>query len=830
MLARVLFVFVGLGTLLHFAFSQTSPIISNVRIPTATESRGLSVSVDLSTNAGVQRLVFAYRQFGESEYTEREMLLAGRTATVTLPADAVRAPYLEYYIRLEGDRPETYPLQNAIANPARITVTPLNPKDLEVRVLSPEPGETVAVEELAVVVSLFYSSDAVNRRATRLYLDGVDVSRDAILSEDIILYSPRNFPRPLALGAHTLKVELRDTAGNLYHTIERSFNLSTAAAIAEERAQLQLASSGQLEYRNEDVGGTAVTYTRGDFRSNGTWRFLNFGTTIHLDNQDTPSRQPQNRYLLSGETGAFRLQYGDAYPKFPTLMVSGKRIRGLTANLALGFFNLDVSFGETKRAIEGIVIKDTTYSDSSAVNARPKESIFKGPTYFDYTLFRRGTYKQNIIAVRPSFGSGENFQLGFTYLKAKDEAGSIRYGTSPGENLVVGTDLLIAFDDQRFKFETQAAFSLENTDISRGSFTRKDYEGIVGLNDTTLTPAQREKKMKDADDLERTGNLAGKFITVNENLFPGVEGLAKDPLPAVGIEAILTLNYFNNYVVGSYFRRGNAYKSFGNEFVQTDIQGFQLSDRIRMLENRVLLSVSYEHKSDNTANTKQATTTFTNLTTSVSANPGAGLPTVNVGYGRNTRLSNLDVRKLQVGIPDSASTERRKSADDVTNRFFLGSSYDFVLSGLRNTATLTLNTASRTDQTFFERDQNNFALQLGVLTTFRIPLQTTFSIGINRNENFNKVFTLQGRDSAKTSKTFNFTTIAIGAQYRLMDDALRLTGSVAPTSGDISRTTVQVAADYEVRRNHNVEFALSYIQNKGFTNDFITSLIYRFSF
>jgi hypothetical protein len=827
---RLLAVLVALGALLQRSSSQTTTIISNVRIPAATENRGLSISVDLTTTTGVQRLVFAYRQFGESEYTEREMLLAGRTATLTLAADAVRAPYLEFYLRVEGDRSETYPLENAVANPARISVAPLNPKDLEVRVLSPEPGETVAIEELAIVVSLFYSSDAVNRRATRLYVDGIDVSRDAVLSEDIILYSPRNFTRPLLLGVHTIRVELYDIAGNLYHTIERSFNLSTSAAIAEQRAQLQLASSGQLEYRNEDVGDSAVTYARGDIRTNGEYRFLNFGATIHLDNQDKPNRQPQNRYLLTAEASIVRLQFGDAYPKFPSLIISGKRIRGLSANLALGFFNLDVSFGETKRAIEGVVDKDTTFADSSTVNARPKESIHKGPTYFDYTLFRRGTFGQNILAVRPSFGSGENFQLGFTYMKAKDDLGSIRYGVSPGENLVVGTDLLVAFDDQRFKFETQASFSLENTDITRGNFQRKDYEGIAGLNDTTLTPAEREKKKKDADDLERTGNLAQRFITVNENLFPGVEGLAKDPLPAVGIEAALTLNYFNNFIVGSYFRRGNAYKSFGNEFVQTDIQGFQISDRVRMLNNRVLLSISYERKSDNTANTKQARTTFSNLSTSVSVNPGIGWPTVNVGYGQNSRLSNLDVRKLQVGIPDSSSAEVRKSADDVTNRFFVGSSYDFVVAGYRNTATLTLNSANRTDQTFFERDQKNFAFQMGLMTSFKIPLRTTVSIGINQNESFNKVFTAQGRDSIKAKKTFNFTTIAMGAEYRLLDDALRLTGSIAPTTGDIARTVIQVATDYEVRRNHNVEFALSYIQNKGSTNDFITSLIYRFSF
>ncbi|HWP81797.1 MAG TPA: hypothetical protein VNN76_03975 [Bacteroidota bacterium] len=795
--------------------AQTQSIISRVNIPAALESRPLAISVDLTQNTGILRVVIAYRRFGQSEFTEQEMLLAGRTATVTIPGETVAPPHLEYYVRveLEGNRTETYPLQNADGNPERIPVRGINPKDLEVRMLSPQTGETVALEDLVIAVSLFYTSDAVNREATRLYLDGVDVTAEAVLSEDILLYSPRNFPRPLNLGAHFIRVELRDTTGALYHTVERSFNLSTTLAIAEAQARVQLGLNGQLEYRNEDVGGLpTVTYARGDLRGTGTWGALNFGTTIHLDNQDKPERQPQNRYLIYGETSFLRLQYGDAYPRFPSLIVSGKRVRGLSANLALGFFNLDVSFGETKRAIEGIILRDTVFADSSAVNARPKTSVFKGPSFFEYTLFSQGTYRQNIVAVRPSFGSGDNFQLGFTYMKSKDDVGSIKYGILPTENLVVGTDLMFAFDDQRFKFETQASLALENKDISGGNFSESDYDSLFQDNQAGRDAAK----------------LAENFITVNENLFP--TNPVGTGLPGVALEANLTLNYINNYILAQFFRRGASYKSYGNEFVQTDIQGFSVSDRIRLFNNRVLLSIAYEQKADNTADTKTATTTFSNLNTSASINPGQGWPTFSIGYGSFGRLSDLDVRKLDIGIPDSASTERRKSADDVTTRIFFGSSYDFNL-GVRHTFTLSINSSSREDRTFYRRDQTNLAVQTALASTFRIPLQTTVGFGINQNESFNQLFRANGADSTLTQTTFDFTSVVVGGQYRVLNDRMRIAAAVSPTFGDLTRTTIQFGVEYAVAVNHTFEFSLSYIQNKSpLKNDMITSLFYRFNF
>jgi hypothetical protein len=803
----------------NFAFGQESPAISRVDISSAKQNQPLSFRVMLNQSATINRVVLSYRPFGATEFVEQEMRRSGGQASLILPAEVIQPPFIEYYLRVqhENGSVEIYPLHSSPSNPERIIVAQENPKNQEVRILSPEPGEIVALEDLAVMVSLFYVSDAVDPKATRLFLDGVDVTRNAVLSEDVILYTPKNFPRSLNLGVHFIRVELRDTTGKLYHSIESNFTLSTAQMIAERKAALQLGVTGHLEYRNEDVGGTTTTYARGQLRSSASYQSVNVSAFANIDNQDKPNRQPQNRYLLSGEMSFLRLQYGDAYPQFPSLVLSGKRVRGLNVNLALGFFNLDVATGETKRAIQGTVTKDTVFADSSSVNARPKNSIQKGSNYFSYTIFDPGTYKQNITAVRPSFGSGENFQLGFTYMKVKDDVGSVTYGILPAENLVVGTDLMFAFDDQRFKFETQAALSLENKDYHRdgkGNFTEAEYDSLFKDNAAGKSAAK----------------LAENVITVNENLFPS--NPVGSGLPGVSFDAALTMNYFNNFLLAQFFRRGAAYKSFGNEFMQTDLQGFSVSDRVRLFSNKVFLSVAYEKKNDNTADTKNATTTFANLNTSVTVNPGAGFPNVTIGYGRGTRESDLFGRRVDFNISsDSSISETRKSADDVTTRLFLGSSYDFSTTGIRHFASLSVSSNQRADQTFYKRDQKNLTIQTSVTSTFStLPLQTTIGFGISRNENQNQLFTSNGRDSTLDVRPFNFMTVSFGGQYRLLNDALRLVAALAPSFGDLQRTTLQVGAEYEVIRNHRLEFSLGYNSNSGMPNDLITSFFYRFNF
>ncbi len=339
--------FVLLITLVSVSFGQVSPYIFEVKTSSATEQSPLSISVELTQNAQIQRMLLYYREFGVTEYKQLDLLFSGRTATAIIPAKSVTPPYVEYYVDLllsDGTQ-ATFPPENPQVNPLKVDVKGVDPKDMEVRFLSPESGETLAAEDLAVAISLMYASDDVDKQKTRLYFDGADVTKEAILSDDVILYNPKNFNKVLSLGSHSLRIELYNKKGSVYYSKQTNFNLSTATEIEEEKSLLQYTGNAQLEYRKENVNAVNTTYTRGDVKLNGSYKSFLFGYDMHLTNENTDERQPQNRFLGTlQDADYFKLQVGDAYPVFPSLFISGKRVRGVTGSLTLGVFNLDVSY------------------------------------------------------------------------------------------------------------------------------------------------------------------------------------------------------------------------------------------------------------------------------------------------------------------------------------------------------------------------------------------------------------------------------------------------------------------------------------------------------
>ncbi|MBZ5586784.1 MAG: hypothetical protein LAQ30_32275, partial [Acidobacteriia bacterium] len=61
-------------------------------------------------------------------------------------------------------------------------------------------------------------------------------------------------------------------------------------------------------------------------------------------------------------------------------------------------------------------------------------------------------------------------------------------------------------------------------------------------------------------------------------------------------------------------------------------------------------------------------------------------------------------------------------------------------------------------------------------------------------------------------------------------DKVRIAATVNTSTGDLNRTLVQGGVDYTLSANHGLSFQYDYIQNSGFKDDNVASLIYRFNF
>ena len=763
----------------------------------------LTLRVSLLGGETLERVFLVYRSYGQGSFQVTEMDLVAERAAITLPSRSVQPPFLEYYLvfqRRDG-RTETYPEGESLdpysIPPGRTLSIPVIGADadaVQVLFLSPGDSEVVDPAEVVIAVSLLRADSLVKRPVTQIFLDGADLTSRAVFDGDLIVLIPSNIGITLSPGRHRVGVRLYRQDGNLYRTAVQSFIVQGDPGYTYREPptdEIKLRYNVHAESRREVVASGQTWYNRAGFQFTGTrkeWRLL---ANAFLTSDERPSRQPQNRFYLGIASPWISAGYGDSYPAFPSLLLAGKRVRGLNSSLRLGVFNMDLTYGQTVRSVEGSLIASFP-SDSLAVEQERQPGAAYAPVNdTTWGRFSYGTYAQNLFAIRPSFGSGEQWQWGVSWLSASDDLSSITYGTRPQENVVLGTDFIARFDDRRIELFGQAAFSAYNSDISSGTFTD------AYIDSTYPDQAGTIKDVK---------NLLSGIITVNDNLRP----LSLEKPSTVAYEIGANVNYFHNALTIQYLYRGSDYTSFGQTFLRKDIQGISAIDRIRLRDNTVLVTLGLERLEDNTSDTKVATTVYTTFNAAVSYTSIGKLPSVTVGYTHYANDNGLGRRG-----PDSLL-----AVDDVTNRLFLQSSYSFYYRA-RHSLALTLSTSARDDNTVRQTNVTSTLASISVTTRYLIPLQTVLEIAYNAND-------FPGSQPGGPRVPLNYTSIALTGRYTILQDILTAGLTLGPTFGDLQRTVVDGRIEWYVRTSMSLSLQYTYFRNRGFTDDSFLSLRYRY--
>lgn len=794
------------GSLL-LAIATLSPSISRAQVSTGissispTEARSgmpLTLRAELQRGELIERVHFVYRTFGESEWTHVEMQLRGNTAFVSLPAEAVRPVYIDYYIVLtyRSGIMEAYPLNDnpdpLVRPPSKTVQLPVlqQEEDLQAVFLSPELNSTFESRDVLISVSLLRADSVVVRRAIQIILDGADVSKYAVLSDDILVYVPDNHGLRLKPGRHKVSVLLFTRDGNLHRRVSTFFNVAGDGKTEEVTVETFVSNGTfDLEIRNERVNNISTWYKRGGMRytgSQGDWRI---NTNLFLTSDEQLDRQPQNRYYVALESQWLAVGYGDSYPIFPNLILNGKRVRGLNSSVHLGVFNVDMALGKTVRDIEGALLKVIPISNLGTEQAADPNAAYARIDSLTWGKYSYGTYARDLFAIRPSFGSGEKFQIGLTWLKAKDDQGSIRFGTRPQENLVVGIDAISKFDENRIEFAGQAALSAYNSDVSSGNFTDAYIDSVYKKDASTI---------KDARDILK------HFITVNDNLRP----LSFKKLSTLSYDLSITLNYFDNTFKATYISRGSDYNSFGQTFLRNDVAGINLLDRWRLTANNLFITLGYERLRDNTSDSKPTTTRFTTFNAAVNYDPRPDLPSFSVGWTR------------YVNANDAYGVNANSAVDDQTNRFFFLVSHRFNLAAT-HTASVSVSTSTRNDYTPKDFDVKNISLSFNLNTKYIVPLQT--SVGYTTN--YNRFPTTSA--PALTTE-INYSSLSLFAQYSFFDEEVVLGTTYSPMFGDFKRTALDFNLQWNATPNLSVMAQYSYFKNRGAPNDDFGSLKVRY--
>lgn len=772
--------------------AQESSYVLSVKAGEAKIKMPLFISADLVTAENISSIDLAFRSFGQNEFQKIEMQIAGNTASVSIDAQYILPPFLEYYliVNLKDGSTQTYPsgIEEGVS-PFQIAVTGVSDKDKEILVLSPTDGEIIIPTDFLVSISFMRAPSNIDVSKTKIYLNEQDITQQKLLAGDLIVISSENI-NELGYGSKLLKVEVYDNEGNLYHTINRNFQIVTPKVAAELAAKWNFRGNLRAESRNENYNQASTWYNNLRAEASVSSEQWLFNGYLYFTSEEKNYLQPYNRYALSIKGGdILNLEFGDAYPRFPNLIMDGKRVRGFNGSLNLGGINIQTAFGETIRKVEGILLK--TYLKSEVPLASDIIAINESKYGYPYGKVKLGTYNRRIFVVRPSFGSGENFQLGFTYLHSKDDPGSVEFSARPQENAVIGTDLMFAFDEQNVLFTSQAAFSIFNKDISSGTLSDAKIDSIFGEGSVFDI---------DPDQIKTIKKYLGKIITVNQYVGP----LNPEKFASLAGEVALSLNYFNNSLTASYIYRGNDYLSFGQTFLRTDVKGFNFVDRIRMFDNRFFLSVGYEKLEDNLQKTKIATTSYETFSASASIFTRANFPNITFGYNRY---------KNNNGLKLSDTLNNKYVIDDITNRFTIQISYDLIF-GVRHSTAFSLSTQKREDNSFSNLDANFNAVTLSVNSFWQSNLNTIFQLIYSSTE--------------IASSQFNYFTLTAGAKYRLLENKLLLSATLSPSFGDFDRQAFEFNADYNLLANMNIMFQARIFRFPGKSTNSIIGLITKY--
>ncbi|MGB9664630.1 MAG: hypothetical protein ACPL25_06905 [Ignavibacteria bacterium] len=761
------------------------------------ENQPVQIKLDVVENVEIQQAFLYYRTFGRVELSVIEMNIQGHTLTATIPPDYVVFPHIEYYIKVltTNGNVLSYPYKaSETGNFYRINVKKREQTDETIIILSPDSEEPITKDEFFLAISLLRVSPKVRKEYTRIWINNDEVTSLLTFNYDLV-YLIQGLYKNLIIGNNNVKVVLYDITGKPISISNFNFRIiPQEQKVAVQQRKFKYGGFTKVESNYESMRSGIFNYNRLNAQFSGNYGSLNSSLNFFVTNEEKNYLQPQNRFLLSFDADFFKLFLGDHYPVFPTLIMNGKRLRGITGNLEFGFFNLQVSYGEVTRKVEGGLIQ--LFSRDSVVigsNVIPVDSAKYGKPFARVNL---GTYQRRLFAVRPYFGRGKNFQLGFTYLHSKDNMNSIELGARPKENVVIGSDLLIGIDDQRILFKAQGAFSLLNNDISTGNFTDKLIDSLFGPDKPFGGDPELIKKVRD---------IGKNIITINQFIIP----LNPQELPTLAAEASFSLNYFGNYFRTAYIYRGNEYTSFGQNFLRNDIKGLQLMDRIGLFENRVFLSVSYENLSDNLQKTKIATTNFQNFESSVSLYLRRNFPNLTIGYSSYKTKNDID--------PATADSVRRLNyLNDLTHQISFSSNYDLRLKVLHRIF-LNVITSRKKDYSFRNLSAKFLSINLSIHNFWNKKFSTFWGTSIS--------------SSSISTYKYEYFSFTAGSKVNSFNDKLRTTLSINPSFGNLKRIIIDLFNQYYLRQNFSINLSVRYLFNsKPIKNESIVNFTAQYEF
>ena len=651
----------------------------------------------------------------------------------------------------------------------------------DVLIMSPEPNSEISGYDVLIAISTF-GMKGINPNNIQLLLDGEDISDLAYMDEDMVTC----LLDQLEPGLHQIQIFIGGGGPKTW-----SFTTTLREPTLKYSGRIRSSSSmDQIDDQTLNISQVMVNF------KGSAYEWMMFKTNVKITTQEQALYQPRN--VLGFEITLkdyATINVGDSNPRLSHFTMNGKRIRGLNANIKWSWFNLHFVQGEINRAIEGDLKKAYSYS----IDTDDEGTKF-------LSLSRNGyTFEQNVMAGRLALGRGEKFQWGLNFMKARDDTNSVTQelnnaeivyspdatgsvsgldsgvvytiselgtkahylegknwaGDGPKDNLVIGTDLGISLFNKRLRLDGELALSMTNNNIWGGPLTLAQLDTMIDDSVDNKLLSIDLSSFPDPADYE-------KILIINPNMAPLVPidiNAFGDSATVALMDAVLSMpslayrgravtNFYGNYLAVEYSQVGPQYNSLANPYLVKNKREFSVSDKLKLLQNRLMLTMGYKHQDDDILTTVDNLKSQNTVSLGINALPGPGLPTLNFTYRSIDRDNGID--KL-IPLTDSTFTDNRENTH--TNNIMVNISHRFDLVWSHALSGTFVN-VNKTDK-FTDRDTNfvdpamstnvmNFTLS----TRYNFQLKTTLNLTINSSE----LSTGPGERGIQDFLTTNFDT------------------------------------------------------------------------
>ncbi len=661
-----------------------------------------------------------YKTKSEVNFNFVEMLPYLDEYSGDIPEEATVATELTYFIEFVTVKdsktdtltfptvsPSTVPLEIALSErPAGLTR-----REPGLMILTPSPNTVVKPGDLSVMMLIEKNKFKIAPAKITLRIDGDKVKGGFTVDDDILYTTIKD----VAEGSHLISLTA-DGRVLVKWSIHASDSLvqfpQSGIKKAKKKRKIFWGSVGTT-LSSQDLNGKSRQIGR-EFANisgrAGSWKYKVSG---QLSSEESTKLQPQNRYSIQVGTGVLSLKLLDSYPRYNELMLWGKRTRGAEIDLRGKSGSLSIIYGELMRAVDS----EITSIDTSWNNSDPLNPLVQSID----TTQNAGTFKRWMGAMRFSIGNPNEFNVGLTAMKVRDDETSIIYGYKPKDNLVGGLDLRWFLADKRVDISATAAWSFYCDNIYDAPFAAAEsVKDIIWINQNFI-PTPND-----------TSENKTKILT---------DGIKN----SLSWQTKIRMNFLGNYFNVRLYKLNKSYYSLGLPTLSRDRQGFSVGDNVSLLNNKLSLSGNLDFYHDNLSGEADETNSGATFNLGMSIRAGGFYPDLSLSYNGQNDGNDADTLTISSGDPANPSysiIDNRKNNNGSSVAINLSKEYQFLASSTR--FNMGMSNSSFSDEYDELNESNQDMIFLGFTTKQdKLPLTMTFNYSTSGNRSVNEMTDLK---------------------------------------------------------------------------------------